>query len=228
MIGKNKTEKELPKTFNRKTFDPEHNDIDLAILYKLRNKGWTRRVALRQAIDNGFKGFPQRDWTRFHKLQSTALWYLRLMTEPWQGERVEPNYKGKVFADFGCGQSPDGLIAIQLGFKKSIMIDLFKVRTNWEPGLEFIQADICEKLPIKEASIDHAISQAVIDLIEPAARPAFYKNVYKALKPGGYFAVYIINLHVGHGFNVLREIENCMDVGFHLERKFNDGFVMQK
>jgi len=214
--------------FNRKTFSPDTNDTHLDILYRLRNKGWTRRIAYRQAKDNEFKDCPPNKYAR---LQSTAMWHLRLLTEPWDswnGKENKIDYKGKVFADFGCGQSPDGLIALDLGFKKAVLFDLCRVRGNWETGIEFHQEDICEKLDVKENSIDHAICQAVIDLIEPEARIKFYKNAYKLLKPGGYFAVYIASLKNGYGFNILREIENCMDVGFSLERQFIDGFVMQK
>lgn len=212
------------KPFDRKKFNPETNDSDLNTLYKLRNKGWTRRVAFRQAKDNNFKDYPYPN--KYHRLQSTSMWYLRTITEPYDG--IKASYKNKVFCDFGCGQSPDGMIAIDLGFKKSILIDLFRVRENWEKGIEFVKGDICEKLPIKEQSIDYAICQAVIDLIRPEERKLFYKNAFKLLKPGGYLAVYIINLKVGYGFNILREAENAMDSGFYLERKFNDGFIVQK
>src|SRR5882672_11299984 len=178
MVKSSEPNEKKPKydLFNRKTFNPDTNDTHLSILYKLRNKGWTRRVAFRQAKDNAFKDQPKLEWAKYSKLQSTAMWYLRLVTEPSayfnkvENIKVKPPYKGQVFCDFGCGQSPDVVIAVDLGFKKSIAIDLFKVRTNWETGVEFIQADIVEKLPLKDASVDHAISQAVIDLIAPDER----------------------------------------------------------
>lgn len=211
--------------FDRKTFNPDSNDIDLSILYKLRNKGWTRRIAFRQAERNDFKGCPPNT---YHHFESSAMWTLRLLTEPWEENKKIVDYKGKVFCDFGCGQSPDTAIAIKLGFKKAIAIDLFKVRTTWDKGVEFLEEDVCEKLSLGDDSIDHAVCQAVLDLIKPEERHLFYKNAFRVLKPGGYLSVYIVKLHVGYGHNILREIENSMDVGFDLVRKFNDGFVVQK
>jgi len=226
LFKKPKNEVKFAK-FDRKNFSPETSDTDLAILYKLRNKGWTRRIDFRKAKDENFKSIPHP--YKFSRFESTAFWYLRWAVEKNGSVLNDVNkFKGKVFCDFGCGQSPDGVIALELGAKKSIAVDLCNVRSNWENKIEFIKADICEKLPIKPNSVDYAISQAVIDLIEPEARTKFYKNALNVLKPGSYFTAYIIGLHVGHGFNIFREIENAMDAGFHLVDKYAQGFVLQK
>lgn len=210
--------------FNRKTFNPEKSDTDLAILYKLRNKGWTRRVAYRILKESNSKlSFP----ADFFKVQSSAMWYLHLVTKPYD-EKKHFNYKDKTFCDFGCGQSPDGLIALNWGFKKSYLIDLFKVRDDWGKNIEFIKSDICEKLPLEKNSIDCGVCQAVLDLMPVEDRVKFYQNAYKVIKKDGYLAVYIVNLKAGYGFNILREYENVMDAGFRLVRQFTDGFVVQK
>jgi SAM-dependent methyltransferase len=178
--------------FDRKTFDPKDNHEHEVILNYLRQIG-ARRLW-------GYK-----TWAREKRLEqvSSALRNLTLR---------KPHQK-KIYLDVGCGDSPDVLIAAELGYE-AYGLDLFPPKDAYKGGAKFIKTDVAENIPFGEGIVHAITSQAMIDLIEPEKRLDFYKEVYRVLESGGTFSQIGIHLANGHGFNNQDEIERVRQVGF--------------
>ncbi len=216
--------------FNRKIFNPSNSKEERKTLDQLRQVGFSRSCLLRQEMENDFENSPPN---KFYKIRSTAYEEVH-----WK------NKKNGTFVDLGCGHSADTKIAILEGFKNVYAIDLFPVNNFWDKislfkktgreeyklkhPIKFIQQDMVEKISIKPNSVDIAVCQAVVDLIEPLERTKFYKNVYKILKNNGYFSCYIVNLSVGYGTDIAEERKKCLNCGFRLYHNYSGGFLLQK
>lgn len=128
------------------------------------------------------------------------------------------------FVDLGCGDSPDWLIAKQMKFARGYRTDLFAPTSGTD---DWTKADIVEDVPFIGNSIDVAVSQAVVDLIEPVAREKFYRNVHRVLKPGGHFYCFIQWLQPGWGFDLTEEQGRAIKVFGTIEKK-TGGFIATK
>jgi SAM-dependent methyltransferase len=198
------------KRFDRKTWNPEQNYIQEDILVFLRSVGRSRLNAYLNGIKN------HRSSSMAH--QSTAMWNLGLK-------------KGSsgVFVDLGAGESGDRIIARDFGYSAT-GFDLFPinkrmVKHNIEP---LVICDIAEHIPQPDSSVEIAVCQAVIDLIEPQARPGFYKEVWRILKPSARFSILFCNLKNGWGYNQFNECQSMEKVGFRVQRCFGAGYVLVK
>lgn len=185
----------MKEFFNRKKFDPVNNEADKSALNVLRQHG-RRRVC-----------------SKYRHLHSTALNWAFLETTTRSGR----------FLDLGCGDSPDSLIAAELGFE-AFGLDLFPPTTK---NIDFIEADAVEHIPLFDNSVDIAISQAMLDLIEPVAREQFFREVDRVLKHGSVFACYIQWLQSGWGFDLQEEQERASKVWKNIRPK-TQGFVVIK
>jgi SAM-dependent methyltransferase len=189
------------KRFNRKKFDPVKDWDDATILNILRSPG-KRRFYI------------WRDW---NEGSSTSFEYLQL-------EKTQ----GGLFLDLGCGDSPDCLIAESLGYQ-SIGFDLFprsKELSIYPAGYQ-VRADIAEGLPLRDCSVDAAVCQAVIDLIEPQARSQFYREVRRVMKVGGLFSIRFMRLKHGWGYNQPSESKLIEEAGFVRVRSYGTGYVFK-
>jgi SAM-dependent methyltransferase len=118
-----------------------------------------------------------------------------------------------LFLDAGCGDSPDALLAVRyLGFKSAIKVDLYPIKqanrfverdlakAEGKTG-RFIQSDVCDMTgQVEDSSVSLIGCNAMIDLIEPEARPLFYAEAWRVLKPGGLLAISYIPLAAGYGW----------------------------
>jgi SAM-dependent methyltransferase len=127
------------------------------------------------------------------------------------------------FLDLGCGDSPDAEIAARLGFTTVASLDLFKP----EKPFNFTYADVAEAIPFADNSVDVAISQAMVDLIEPSERANFYREVNRVLKAGGIFACYLQWLQSGYGFDLDEECLRAESVWGKIKREAQ-GFLIIK
>jgi SAM-dependent methyltransferase len=183
----------MQNLFNRKTFDPINNPVDLKTLNILRTYGRSRQSP------------------------SKALTWVAL---PSKG----------TFLDIGCGDSRDWGYAKRAGMT-ALRTDLFPPRVDlpqhgriWEG---FHPGDAAEALPFANESIDVAVSQAMLDLIEPFAREAFFQEVNRVLKSGGVFSCFIQWLQSGWGFDLAEEQERAIKV-FGKIQKQSGGFTVTK
>jgi len=197
--------------FDRKTFDPKTNREHYKIHNALVRQGFSRSCNMRQLWENDWKADLPNIW---YGVASTAL-IDTLITDEYK------RIKDGVVLDAGCGMSPDVNICIRTGFKKAYAMDLIDLKHFHRSkvsfprvGVEFIQGDFVEKIPLHKRSVDLVISQAVLDLVEPESRPDFYENVYNILKKGGLFAVFFQSLKHGHGFIFKNEVEQIKAHGF--------------
>lgn len=123
-----------------------------------------------------------------------------------------------VYVDLGCGDSADSAIAME-SKHFAFSVDLLPPSPTGseyyihDPGL-FIQGDIAERIPFGDSFVDYASCHAVIDLIETEARPNFYAEVFRILKPGGWFAMSLQALVGGYGSNIHGEKSRAREAGF--------------
>lgn len=186
--------------FNRKTFDPINNPIEAKVLETLRTQGRSRFTLYK---NNNPK-------------YSTAMkWAIE--------EGINRRIPCKTFIDLGCGDSPDRLIASDKGFQAT-GFDLFPPSFNRG---NFKQLDVAETLPIADASIDMAISQAMVDLIEPVARTFFLSEVKRVMSATSIFACSLVWLQSGWGFDLNEEYERAEYVFGKIQRK-PSGFIATK
>jgi hypothetical protein len=198
------------KRFHRKTWNPEKSYIHEDVLTYLRMIGRARLNAYLGGIKN------HRSSNMGH--QSTAMWNLGLK-------------KGSsgVFVDLGAGESADRIIAKDFGYS-STGYDLFPINKRMvSHSIEPLAiCDIAERIPQPDSSVDVAVCQAVIDLIEPEARPGFYKEVWRILKPGARFSILFCKLKNGWDFNQFNECQSIEKVGFRVQRCYGTGYVFTK
>lgn len=119
--------------------------------------------------------------------------------------------RGSVLIDICCGESGDRLIAKQRGVS-AYGIDLFPPKRRSLDG--FIRAD-ARRLPFAATSVDAAICQAAVSLIPPDHRFYFYAEVFRVLKPYGYFSLLFQPLTDGWKINTTHERERLAYLGFH-------------
>lgn len=129
------------------------------------------------------------------------------------------------FADFGAGDSADCLIAKNLGYAVE-GFDLFPTSGSHRPALTI--ADIAEHIPLPDESVDLAVCQAMIDLIEPEARINFYKEAYRVMKTGGQLSILFQSLKRGWGFSSIEEMDKMRTAGFKRLRSYPNGYVVTK
>jgi SAM-dependent methyltransferase len=117
-----------------------------------------------------------------------------------------PNWgRDGVFVDLGCGDSADGMIARKFG-QYAFGVDLFEPSpmTDWEDYLHppqiFLKGDICERIPLSDGFVLHAVCHAVIDLIPPDCRLKFFEEVTRILASDGLFALSPARLQQGYGY----------------------------
>lgn len=204
----------ITKLFDRKTFNPDTNREDWKRIGVLRTRGFSRAGSFRIAYEEKFKGCPPN---KFFGLRSTAYDYAMF-------------HKGTIFLDAGAGHSADCSIAMLDGYEEAYSVDLFPApgQLAKKLGVTPIKADICEKLPIRSRSVDTIICQAVLPLMSKDDRKLFYKNAHRLLKKGGILSVYFCKLVGGHPYSVVGEREECTKLGFWIDRKFTNGFVLIK
>lgn len=189
---------------------------------RLRNKGWWRTIDYIGGYSR-YSGYPEH--------ASTALRQAHYYDEgKWD------------FLDVGCGDSPDALIVMeQKSYRKAYKIDLWQP-LNWQrgvnlsaieferrekkQGVEFIQADICEKVPLPSRSFGLICANAMIELIPPKDRPKFYKECYRLLKPNGLLSVTCVSL-VNGWLADNNECDSATKAGFVILKRGYD-FVVQK
>lgn len=145
---------------------------------------------------------------------------------------IKPKQSGQyIFLDLGCGDSRDWVWAKdKYGFLISKRIDLFHPRIDRldiQEHKDFIQGDIAERIPYPNGMVDTAISQAVLDLIEPSARSQFFQEVNRVLKPGGVFACYMQWLQPGWGFDYNEELARAKEIWKVVDRR-SGGFIATK
>lgn len=194
----------LSQRFDRKTFSVEVENYGTGhatIVRRLRVVGHARRAWYSKRRGGGLHD----DNHRFC-CSSRALRAINLATR----ERG-------VFLDLGCGDSADAAIARELGFK-AVGLDLFEpspYEVHPSDVAPFILADVADAIPFRDGSVDIVVSQAMVDLIEPEARPRFYSEVYRVLKVGGLFALNPVHLVNGYGVVRADEKRLCARPGFY-------------
>lgn len=194
----------LDVRFDRKRFDPERDYDDRTILNLLRANGRSR---LRHIAGN---------WRGYRDVHSTALRELCLQ-----------HGNGR-FVDLGAGDSGDCVMANRLGYE-AIAFDLFprSKEADEYPWTEYVIGDVVESIAVPDQSVDFAVCQAVIDLIEPVARPQFYANVRQVMKPKGLFSMSFYKLRHGWGYDQQREKKMICATGFRAVRSYSTGWVFQ-
>lgn len=206
--------------FNRKTFNPVKNAKHRKSLAVLRSVGSHRAFLFGRT-----KQYPNRHDRKHHVscYGSSALCWLG---HDFRSLRERDG--NEVFIDLGCGNSPDALVATDLGYQ-SYAFDLFPPRSQYLDDLPFMPADVVERIPLDDLTVDFAISQAMIDLVPLNERAAFYREVDRVLKVGGVFTQIGISLHCGHGYKQSDELARARAVSnWKIESAPPGGFRAQK
>lgn len=194
--------------FDRKTFNLADAECSRILGY-LRSRGIAR---LRRFNDGRAHGYNHRSCCA-----SSALNNLYLPTPE----------KELTYLDIGCGDSPDVLIAAEVGYK-AFGLDLFEPAADYGDKATFIKRDACEVLPFPDGSVWAITSQAMIDLVEIETRAALYADVMRVLVRGGTFSQVGVELTNGHGFNQADEVERVRQIGFRAVNPQAFGFLAVK
>lgn len=109
--------------------------------------------------------------------------------------------RGDVLLDIGCGDSNDRIIAAKRGIV-AYGVDIYAPLNRSLNAL--VSAD-ARRLPFGSATVDAAISQAMVSLIPPDERYDFYLEVARVLKPQGWFSIIFYTLV--DGWKVTPEFE---------------------
>ena len=129
-------------------------------------------------------------------------WHKKIQKRFYQSEnhpfrvyqRQIENYlhPGQVLLDAGCGRHAERLIEIGNRACKLIGVDLVEAdATVLMNNIEYYKADLTN-IPIESASVDIVISRSVMEhLAEPVK---VYNEIYRVLKPGGFFVFLTPNL----------------------------------
>lgn len=102
---------------------------------------------------------------------------------------------GALILDAGCGRSADRLarLMVATGAQRAIGVDLvsFTADANANRTLELHNADLAS-VPVESGCVDVIFSVSVMEhLVEPTA---VYEEMFRLLKPGGYFVFLTPNL----------------------------------
>lgn len=122
--------------------------------------------------------------------------------------------RGQVLLDLGCGDSNDRLIAHHRGVT-AYGVDLLPPLKRTTD--RFIRAD-ARRLPFANSSVNAAICQALVSLIPPDDRFHFYAEVFRVLKPRGYFSLVFCRLADGWAINSTYESARLTHLGFRYLR----------
>jgi SAM-dependent methyltransferase len=101
--------------------------------------------------------------------------------------------RGNILLDVGCGDSYDRQIATSRGVI-AYGVDLLPPLKRTSD--RFIRAD-ARRLPFANKSVDAVICQAMVSLIPPDDRFCFYTEVFRVLKPYGWFSIVFCRLTDG-------------------------------
>lgn len=93
--------------------------------------------------------------------------------------------RGSILLDIGCGDSNDRIIARSRGVI-AYGVDIY---TPLNRSLNALVNADARRLPFGSATVDAAISQAMVSLIPPSERYDFYSEVARVLKPNGWFSI---------------------------------------
>lgn len=93
--------------------------------------------------------------------------------------------RGDVLLDIGCGDSNDRIIAAKRGIT-AYGVDIYAPLNR---SLNALVSTDARRLPFGPATVDAAISQAMVSLIPPDERYDFYLEVARVLKPQGWFSI---------------------------------------
>lgn len=193
-------------------------------LHRLRVRGALRRQHFFNRSYRCERGCQSSEhWNRKCKCASDSL--VALMMGHSQRERG-------VYVDLGCGNSADTMIAREIGHY-AYGVDLIAPSDPYFLGDShmgdfylkgdrplFFRADICERIPFEDGTVDYASSHAVIDLIPPNDRAKFFSEVFRILKPGGYFSFMGAKLKEGYGFSESLEKQRARACGFRYWRTY--------
>ena len=111
------------------------------------------------------------------------------------------NYTHLNFLDYGCGHGAllKALLKQVKGSKENLNIDLSGVdissemikeaREMWSKEKNKVEFDVLNegKAPYESGSFDIVVASSVFHHIEPIDRPDVLKEIYRVLKPGGFF-----------------------------------------
>ena len=90
--------------------------------------------------------------------------------------------RGAVVADFGCGPEAMNLRRMGARISKGIGIDLTADAAEFG-NVRVLPGNLCERVPLDDASVDCVISLAVIEHVDSPA--LFLAQALRVLKPGG-------------------------------------------
>jgi SAM-dependent methyltransferase len=106
---------------------------------------------------------------------------------------------GGVLVDVGCGDAGDALtLGEHVGAGTVIGLELAEtlVRLGRERGVDVRQADLTERWPLDDGSVDAVHSNQVIEHLSETDH--FMREIHRVLKPGGYAVVSTNNLASWH------------------------------
>lgn len=118
--------------------------------------------------------------------------------------------RGNVLLDIGCGDSNDRMLAHARGVI-AYGVDLLPPLKRTSE--RFVRAD-ARRLPFADASVNAAICQALVSLIPPDDRFYFYAEVFRVLKPHGYFSIVFCRLTDGWAIKPEHESARLVHLGF--------------
>jgi SAM-dependent methyltransferase len=89
---------------------------------------------------------------------------------------------GAVAADFGCGPEAANLLRMSAHIARGIGIDLTADKAEFG-NVSVLPGNLCESVPLLDASMDCVISLAVIEHVD--SPPHMLAQAFRVLKPGG-------------------------------------------
>lgn len=90
--------------------------------------------------------------------------------------------RGAVVADFGCGPEAVNLQRMSARISKGVGIDLTADKAEFG-NISVLPGNLCEGVPLADASMDCVISLAVIEHVDSPAH--MLAQAFRVLKPGG-------------------------------------------
>ncbi len=90
--------------------------------------------------------------------------------------------RGSIVADFGCGPEAANLQRMSAKISKGVGIDLTADKAEFG-NVSVLPGNLCEGVPLADASMDCVISLAVIEHVD--SPPHMLAQAFRVLKPGG-------------------------------------------